>query len=141
MKIDVTRNLSVENSDKEVIAMIRKIKSAYTETIIDFIATEGPDCFFVLIDLTKQTEPVEGTLYFIQHFGKPGDRGYVAYILKEVFKNRKELDIIIQFLDQAPVKTHFIRGCSEMLKVLRFGASLSELMKQDIFSIPPPHFN
>lgn len=139
MKINVTTNLSIERSDTEVIAIIKKMKSS--ETILQHIGNEGSDCFIILIDLTKRTEPVEGTLYFIQHFGKPGDSGYVAYILKEVFKNRKELDIIIQFLERAPVKTHFIRGCSEMIKILRFGASLSELLKQDIFSIPPPHLN
>ena len=143
MKINVTPHLSIEDSDSEVISIINKIISHHTETLLHSIENENYDCFFVLIDLTKKTEPVEGTFYFIQHFGKAGDSGYMAYILKEVVKNRKELDIIIQFLERQTIKTDsdFMRGCSEMVKALRFGASLFELSKQGIFTIPPPHLN
>lgn len=46
MRIDVTQKLSIERSDGEVIAMIRKAKNSHAENILRYI--ENEDCDFKL---------------------------------------------------------------------------------------------
>lgn len=138
MKINITTNLSVEDDDEKVTAIIDKIEANYH--LPDFTRDKENDWYLVAIHVPNNTNPFDQTLFFIQHFGKIGDSGYIAYELKNHIKNRKELDLVIKSLESQG-NTPFMRKSIEMIKALKLGGSLMHLMREGILTTHAPHCN
>ncbi|HYF70249.1 MAG TPA: hypothetical protein VD884_19050 [Ohtaekwangia sp.] len=148
MRLKPTPHLSIEDSDAEVELLIEKIKNARSEPLPFFVEKETYDWFIIHAEITRKEEPIDGTLYMIQHFGKVGDTGYFAYILEDFLKNRHDLDLLIKLFDGHIIRAkqngetgNFHSQCADMIKGLRLGTSLAELMKKGILHTPPPNLN
>jgi hypothetical protein len=147
MKLDITPNLCVEQDDGAVLVMLDKIRMRHPGPLPHFTQTDSYDWLLVSIEITNHKSS-EGTLSIIQHLGKDGDSGYMGYVLKEMFKNRHELDHLIKLFEHASKmqkargeKWIFSANCAEMIKGLRMGTSMNELLKNGILHTPPPSLN
>lgn len=146
MKYNVTPNLSILDDDQEIQKRLTEIRSRGELGSVQSKVMDGNYDWFMIV--FERTSKEDGNVLFFQHFGLEGDEGFALFELKEIVKNRHELDTLASLLESHH-KVAKIRGergtfhlkCANMVKGLRNGVSLFELMKKGILHTPPPSLN
>jgi hypothetical protein len=154
MKTIPGTKIELEQDDRQVQTFIdlnvRKAKTYLPNFQLPSYCKNGApfDWLLISIDVKKHDEPIEGDLYLFQHFGKEGDSGLCAWVIRDVFQNRAQLDVLQEiFTSNARMAGTlkqdggFWGQGAEVIKGLKMGHTLYELYKKGILNTPPPHPN